>query len=286
ALTTDLEAAFAGADAAEWVARLGEAGVPAGPINDVGEAFAFAEELGLEPWVEVDGVRTVRPAMTLSTTPAAVRRRPPRLGEHDAEIRAWLTGDRPSADRAGELARRGDDDVGAGRLELLAAADPPRDADGTQAVRARRDHVERAVADHRPARRPERAERVADRLRLALGRDVELGPGDDGEEPAQAEGGEERLGERLRLGRRDAEAAARVREPGERARDPGRDLGVGERGDRVALPVARDARGDEVRVGRRADDLGERERQRRPDVAVEVGRVAAREAVRGERVVQ
>jgi crotonobetainyl-CoA:carnitine CoA-transferase CaiB-like acyl-CoA transferase len=93
ALTTDLEAAFAGADAAEWVARLGEAGVPAGPINDVGEAFAFAEELGLEPWVEVDGVRTVRPAMTLGTTPAAVRRRPPRLGEHDAEIRAWLAGD-------------------------------------------------------------------------------------------------------------------------------------------------------------------------------------------------
>ena len=69
ALTADLEAAFAGADAAEWVARLGEAGVPAGPINDIGEAFAFAEDLGLEPWVEVDGVRTVRPAMTLSTTP-------------------------------------------------------------------------------------------------------------------------------------------------------------------------------------------------------------------------
>jgi crotonobetainyl-CoA:carnitine CoA-transferase CaiB-like acyl-CoA transferase len=90
ALTADLEAAFAGADAAEWVARLGEAGVPAGPINDIGEAFAFAEDLGLEPWVEVDGVRTVRPAVTLGTTPAAVRRRPPRLGEHDAEIRAWL----------------------------------------------------------------------------------------------------------------------------------------------------------------------------------------------------
>jgi crotonobetainyl-CoA:carnitine CoA-transferase CaiB-like acyl-CoA transferase len=93
ALTADLEAAFAEADAAEWVARLGEAGVPAGPINDIGEAFAFAEELGLEPWVEVDGVRTVRPAMTLGTTPAAVRRRPPRLGEHDAEIRAWLADD-------------------------------------------------------------------------------------------------------------------------------------------------------------------------------------------------
>jgi crotonobetainyl-CoA:carnitine CoA-transferase CaiB-like acyl-CoA transferase len=93
ALGEELEAAFAAADAAEWVARLGEAGVPAGPINDVGEAFAFAEGLGLEPWVDVDGVRTVRSPMTLHATPAAVRRRPPRLGEHDAEIRAWLASD-------------------------------------------------------------------------------------------------------------------------------------------------------------------------------------------------
>jgi crotonobetainyl-CoA:carnitine CoA-transferase CaiB-like acyl-CoA transferase len=89
-LTAELEAAFAGAPAAAWVERLGAAGVPAGPINDVGAAFAFAEGLGLEPAVEVDGVRTVRSPMTLSATPAAVRRRPPRLGEHDAEIRAWL----------------------------------------------------------------------------------------------------------------------------------------------------------------------------------------------------
>jgi crotonobetainyl-CoA:carnitine CoA-transferase CaiB-like acyl-CoA transferase len=90
ALTADLEAAFATRPAVEWVARLGEAGVPAGPINDVAQAFAFAEELGLEPVDETDGVRTVRPAMRLHATPAAVRRRPPRLGEHDAEIRAWL----------------------------------------------------------------------------------------------------------------------------------------------------------------------------------------------------
>jgi crotonobetainyl-CoA:carnitine CoA-transferase CaiB-like acyl-CoA transferase len=89
-LTAELEAAFAAAPAAEWVQRLGAAGVPAGPINDVGAAFAFTEELGLEPAVETEGVRTVRSPMTLSATPAAVRRRPPRLGEHDAEIRAWL----------------------------------------------------------------------------------------------------------------------------------------------------------------------------------------------------
>jgi crotonobetainyl-CoA:carnitine CoA-transferase CaiB-like acyl-CoA transferase len=90
ALTADLEAAFAAAPAAEWVARLGEAGVPAGPIHDLAEAFAFAEELGLEPWDETGGVRTVRSPMRLGATPAGVRRRPPRLGEHDAEIRAWL----------------------------------------------------------------------------------------------------------------------------------------------------------------------------------------------------
>jgi crotonobetainyl-CoA:carnitine CoA-transferase CaiB-like acyl-CoA transferase len=64
--------------------------VPAGPINDVAQAFAFAEALGLDAVDETDGVRTVRSPMRLGATPPAVRRRPPRLGEHDAEIRAWL----------------------------------------------------------------------------------------------------------------------------------------------------------------------------------------------------
>ena len=91
ALEAELEAAFAAAPAAEWVARLGAAGVPAGPINDVAAAFAFAEELGLEP-VDDTGRRAHRALRRCAcrSTPAAVRRRPPRLGEHDAEIRAWL----------------------------------------------------------------------------------------------------------------------------------------------------------------------------------------------------
>jgi crotonobetainyl-CoA:carnitine CoA-transferase CaiB-like acyl-CoA transferase len=93
ALTAELEEAFAGAPAADWVGRLGDAGVPAGPINDVAQAFAFSQELGLAPYDETDGVRTVRSPMRLHGTPAAVRRRPPRLGEHDAEIRAWLRAD-------------------------------------------------------------------------------------------------------------------------------------------------------------------------------------------------
>lgn len=88
-----LEEAFAAAPAADWVARLGAAGVPAGPINDVGQAFALAESLGLAPWTDVEGVRTVRSPLRLSATPAEARRRPPRLGEHSDELRRWLAGE-------------------------------------------------------------------------------------------------------------------------------------------------------------------------------------------------
>ena len=66
--------------------------MPAGEINDIAQAFALAERLGLEPIDETDGVRTVRSPLRLGDTPATVRARPPRLGEHDAELRAWLSG--------------------------------------------------------------------------------------------------------------------------------------------------------------------------------------------------
>jgi crotonobetainyl-CoA:carnitine CoA-transferase CaiB-like acyl-CoA transferase len=85
-----LEGAFHAAPAAEWVQRLSAAGVPAGPINDVAQAFAFAEALGLAPVWETEGVRTVRSPMRLGDTPATARRPPPALGEHDEELRAWL----------------------------------------------------------------------------------------------------------------------------------------------------------------------------------------------------
>jgi crotonobetainyl-CoA:carnitine CoA-transferase CaiB-like acyl-CoA transferase len=85
-----LEGAFHTAPAAEWVQRLSAAGIPAGPINDIEQAFAFAQALGLEPVWETDGIRTVRSPIRMSDTPAAARRRPPALGEHDGELRAWL----------------------------------------------------------------------------------------------------------------------------------------------------------------------------------------------------
>lgn len=91
ALAAEIEGALAADGAAGWSARLAGAGVPAGPVNDVEAAYVLAGQLGLEPVVEIGGVRSARSPMHLGVTPVVTRRRPPRLGEHDAEIRAWLS---------------------------------------------------------------------------------------------------------------------------------------------------------------------------------------------------
>jgi crotonobetainyl-CoA:carnitine CoA-transferase CaiB-like acyl-CoA transferase len=82
-----LEAVFRTQPAAHWVEVLRAAHVPVGPINDVAEAYALADELGLEPILEADGVPLARPPV------GTLRRRPPRLDEHGDEIRAWLRGE-------------------------------------------------------------------------------------------------------------------------------------------------------------------------------------------------
>ena len=90
ALRPLLEAAL-GADSCEsWAARLAAADVPAGPINDVPSAFAYAAALGLGAEAEVEGVPTVQFPAALSRTPAVLRRRPPALDEQGDEIRMWL----------------------------------------------------------------------------------------------------------------------------------------------------------------------------------------------------
>ncbi len=70
--------------AADWARALGEAGVPAGPVNDIAGAFALAERLGLAPTVEVpraDGAAALltRSPIGLSATPASYRSAPPPL---------------------------------------------------------------------------------------------------------------------------------------------------------------------------------------------------------------
>jgi crotonobetainyl-CoA:carnitine CoA-transferase CaiB-like acyl-CoA transferase len=78
----------------EWFRRIIGAGVPCGPINTIDGGVSFAEEVGLEPVVDVgaegDSVPSVRNPIRLSETPADYRMRPPRLDEHGEEIRRWL----------------------------------------------------------------------------------------------------------------------------------------------------------------------------------------------------
>jgi crotonobetainyl-CoA:carnitine CoA-transferase CaiB-like acyl-CoA transferase len=72
------------------VARLRAANVPAGLINGVDEAWALAEELGMEAVAQVDGVPLAQPPLRFDGERPPVRRRPPRLDEQGEEIRAWL----------------------------------------------------------------------------------------------------------------------------------------------------------------------------------------------------
>ena len=90
ALRALLESRLAALTAAQWTERLREAGVAAGPVNDIPAAFELASSLRLDPVDETGGVRTVTSPLGLRATPTTTRRRPPRLGEHGDEIRIWL----------------------------------------------------------------------------------------------------------------------------------------------------------------------------------------------------
>jgi crotonobetainyl-CoA:carnitine CoA-transferase CaiB-like acyl-CoA transferase len=91
ALRLLLESRLAVRPRAAWRDALLAAGVPAGPVQSIGEAFSLAAALGLETVDEVDGVRTVSFPAHLAETPAVTRRRPPELDEHGPEIRRALS---------------------------------------------------------------------------------------------------------------------------------------------------------------------------------------------------
>jgi formyl-CoA transferase len=82
---------FAAQDAAYWLAALEKAGLPCGPINTVEDVFAHPQvgprQLVLEAEHPSAGLlRMAGFPYRLSATPAAVRRPPPRLGEHTEEV--------------------------------------------------------------------------------------------------------------------------------------------------------------------------------------------------------
>lgn len=97
ALREVLEASFAARDAAGWLAEFRRAGLPCGPINTVPEVFehpqAEARELVLEAEHPTAGtLRFPGFPYKFSQTPAAVRRPPPRLGQHTEEVLVDLLG--------------------------------------------------------------------------------------------------------------------------------------------------------------------------------------------------
>jgi crotonobetainyl-CoA:carnitine CoA-transferase CaiB-like acyl-CoA transferase len=91
-----LEEAFAARTAAEWLALLDEAAVPCSPILRMDEVFASGDGAALVEEVDdpVRGMlRLVSGPIRFDGTAPPIGRAPPRLGEHDAEIRAELDGD-------------------------------------------------------------------------------------------------------------------------------------------------------------------------------------------------
>ena len=87
-LSARLGAVFATQPVDHWVALLQDHGVPAGPVNDVPQAWALAESLGLKP--VVDGLPA--PPLRVDGSRPPVRLPPPGLDEHGEVIRTWLRG--------------------------------------------------------------------------------------------------------------------------------------------------------------------------------------------------
>jgi crotonobetainyl-CoA:carnitine CoA-transferase CaiB-like acyl-CoA transferase len=77
-----IEAEMSRHGADHWYTVMTAAGVPAGPINDVSEAFAFASRLGIDATVVMPDGSTPQVAnpIELSATPVSYRLSPPPLG--------------------------------------------------------------------------------------------------------------------------------------------------------------------------------------------------------------
>ncbi len=95
-LKAELEAALAAAPAGEWLRRLGEAGVPCGPVNDVAAVMADPQVAARNMLVSCPlpgggGLRLAGNPVKLSGAPDPATRRPaPELDQHGAAIRAEL----------------------------------------------------------------------------------------------------------------------------------------------------------------------------------------------------
>ncbi|MFQ3623696.1 MAG: CoA transferase [Acetobacteraceae bacterium] len=95
ALNAAIEEVLRTAGSAHWVAVLNEAGVPAGPINDIAEVFADPQvaHLGLAATVdspERGPIRLLAQPIVLSRTPSRLAAPPPEAGQHTEEVLAEI----------------------------------------------------------------------------------------------------------------------------------------------------------------------------------------------------
>jgi crotonobetainyl-CoA:carnitine CoA-transferase CaiB-like acyl-CoA transferase len=92
-LIDEIEKILVSRTAADWVEELVAAGIPAGPINFPDEALTDEQVVARRMIVELEHpligvVRSIAAPMRFESNGPTYRRHPPRLGEHNAEIRA------------------------------------------------------------------------------------------------------------------------------------------------------------------------------------------------------
>jgi formyl-CoA transferase len=86
ALHAELEKHFKERDTATWIEQLNQAGVPAGPIYSIDQAFADPQVRELDMVQKVGEVPYLGQPVTLSRTPSRVVSHPPALGEHTGDV--------------------------------------------------------------------------------------------------------------------------------------------------------------------------------------------------------
>ena len=83
---------FRETSAAEWVERLGAAGIPCSPVLDFAEVAAHPQAAVRKMFPAIDSHRVTGTPVKLSGTPARIREGAPRLGEHTAAVLADVLG--------------------------------------------------------------------------------------------------------------------------------------------------------------------------------------------------
>ncbi|GAA0957892.1 CoA transferase [Kribbella koreensis] len=98
-LTAAIEAAFSVSPADEWLRGLAEAGIPAGKVRDFQQVYEWEQTISQGLLIDVEhptlgSIQLPGPPLRFDDNPYAGAREtnlpPPRLGEHDESVRAWL----------------------------------------------------------------------------------------------------------------------------------------------------------------------------------------------------